>query len=67
MTFFSFEFIKSVGNKITPVKLAEDQETNARVVRHISGNGLIYIRHLSDIDNGLDEVNCTVKALEVAN
>ena len=46
--------MKSVGNKITTVKLAEGQETNARVIRHIPGNGPVYIRCISDVD---DEVN----------
>ena len=46
--------MKSVGNKITIVKLAEGQDTNARVIRHIAGNGPLYIRRISDI---VDEVN----------
>ena len=52
--FFSFEFVKSVRNKITTVKLAEGQETNARVIRHIARNCPVYIRRISDID---EEVN----------
>ena len=67
LSIFSFEFIKSVGNKITSVKLAEGQETNARVVRHISGSGPVYICCISDIDDEIDEVNCKVSKLEVGN
>ena len=62
LSIFSFEFIKSVGNKITSVKLAEGQETNARVV--ISGSGPVYIRCISDIDDEIDEVNCKVLKLQ---
>ena len=51
----SFEFVKSVGNTISKVKLPEGQEANARIIRHISGTGPIYIRSLSKIDD--DEVN----------
>jgi hypothetical protein len=46
--------VKSVRNKITTVKLAEGQETNARVIRHIARNCPVYIRRISDID---EEVN----------
>ena len=44
-----------LGPKITSVKLAKGQETNARVVRHISGNGPIYIRRLSGDDDDIDD------------
>ncbi|XP_028413665.1 uncharacterized protein LOC114536521 [Dendronephthya gigantea] len=60
-----FEFVKSVGNKITTVKLAEGQEANARIIRHIAGNGPVYIRHLFDIDDEEDIVMTTERTNDI--
>ena len=41
-----FEFVKSSGSHIVPVQVPRGQERNARVIRHISGQGPLYIRAL---------------------
>ena len=38
-----FEFVKSSGSHIVPVQVPRGQERNARVIRHISGQGPLYI------------------------
>lgn len=40
----SFEFVKSSGCNIVPVQVPRGQEKNARVMKHISGQGPLYIR-----------------------
>ena len=52
--FYRFEFVKSVGSSITQLKLPQGQEANAKVIRHTSGAGPIYIRSLSKLE--IDEV-----------
>lgn len=41
-----FEFVKSSGSHIVPVQVPRGQERNARVIRHISGQGPLNIRAL---------------------
>ena len=41
-----FEFVKSSGSHIVPVQVPRGQERNARVIRHISGQGPLYVRAL---------------------
>ena len=36
---FRFEFVKSSGCNIVPVQVPKGQEKNARVMKHISGQG----------------------------
>ena len=43
MPAFRFEFVKAIGNTITNVKLPEGQEANAKTIKHVAGNGPIYI------------------------
>lgn len=61
-----FEFLKSVGNTISKVKLPEGQEADARIIKHISGSKTfrdvriikhisIYARSLAKVET--DEVN----------
>ncbi|XP_028416238.1 uncharacterized protein LOC114540164 [Dendronephthya gigantea] len=46
-----FEFVKAVGNTITKVKLPEGNEVNGKTIKHIAGNGPIYIRACANIDD----------------
>ena len=39
-----FEFVKTSGSKITPINLPPGQEINGRVLKHIAGNGPVYLR-----------------------
>lgn len=48
--FISFEFVKAVGNSITKVSLPVGQEANARVMKHVAGQGPIYVRTLRKIN-----------------
>lgn len=43
-TTFRFEFVRSIGSEIVPIKLQEGQELTGKVLKHISGTGPIYIR-----------------------
>jgi hypothetical protein len=51
---YSFEFVKSIGSRIVPLKLPQGQEASAKVIKHTSGTGPIYIRSLSKLE--IDEV-----------
>ena len=46
---FSFEFLKSSGCNIVPVQVPRGQEKNARVMKHISGQGPLYIRAMETL------------------
>ena len=48
---FRFEFLKSIGSNILPIKLQADQELSARVLKHIIGTSPIYVRALEEIDS----------------
>lgn len=50
MPAFRFEFVKAIGNTITNVKLPEGQEANAKTIKHVAGNGPIYIRAINKIE-----------------
>lgn len=52
---FRFEFVKSIGSNILPIKLQAGQELNARVLKHITGTSPIYVRALEEI-NSREEV-----------
>ena len=43
-SFPRFEFVKSSGSNIVPIQVRRGQERNARVIKHISGQGPVYIR-----------------------
>lgn len=43
-SFPRFEFVKSSGSNIVPIQVKQGQERNARVIKHISGQGPVYIR-----------------------
>jgi hypothetical protein len=47
--FFSFEFVRSVGTDALSITLQEGQEISGRVIKHITGNGPIYVRALKDL------------------
>lgn len=40
---FRFEFVKSSGCNIVPVQVPRGQEKNARVMKHILGQGPLYM------------------------
>ena len=42
--------MKAVGNSITKVSLPVGQEANARVMKHVAGQGPIYVRTLQKIN-----------------
>jgi hypothetical protein len=46
-----FEFVKSSGTNIVPMHLPPGQERSARVIKHVSGQGPIYLRALEDLFN----------------
>ena len=46
---FWFEFVKSSGCNIVPVQVPKGQEKNARVMKHISGQGPLYIRAMETL------------------
>lgn len=48
---FRFEFVKSIGSNILPIKLQVGQELNARVLKHIIGTSPIYVRALEEINS----------------
>jgi len=45
----SFEFVKSSACNIVPVQVPRGQEKNARVKKHISGQGPLYIRAMETL------------------
>ena len=45
----SFEFVKSVGTDILPIAMQEGQEINGKILKHITGNGPIYIRPCEEL------------------
>ena len=44
--YFRFDFVRSVGTDILPISLPNGQEVSGRVIKHITGNGPIYLRAL---------------------
>ena len=38
--------MKAVGNTLSKVRLPKNQELNGRTIKHVAGNGPIYIRAL---------------------
>ena len=42
--------MKAVGNSITKVSLPVGQEANARVMKHVAGQGPIYVRTFRKIN-----------------
>ena len=51
----SFDFVRSVGSQILPIRLQDGQELNAKVLKHITGTSPIYVR-AQQIINGKDDV-----------
>lgn len=49
--FISFEFVKAVGNTLTKVRLAENQELDGRTIKHVAGSGPIYIRAVRNLQS----------------
>ena len=49
---FSFQFVKSIGSSILPIKLQERQEQNVKVLKHVTGLSPIYVRTLEEINVG---------------
>ena len=43
--------MKAVGNTLSKVRLPKNQELNARTIKHVAGNGPIYIRALKNIQS----------------
>jgi hypothetical protein len=41
--------VRSVGTDVLPITLQEGQEISGCVIKHITGNGPIYIRALKDL------------------
>ena len=41
--------MRSVGTDVLPITLQEGQEISGCVIKHITGNGPIYIRALKDL------------------
>ena len=48
--FCRFEFVRSIGASIVPIKLQEGQQLNGKVLRHVAGTSPIYVRALEDIE-----------------
>ncbi|CAB4041220.1 Hypothetical predicted protein, partial [Paramuricea clavata] len=44
-----FEFVRSVGTDALSITIQQGQELSGRVIKHITGNGPIYIRALEDL------------------
>ena len=44
--YLRFDFVRSVGTAILPISLPNGQEISGRVIKHITGNGPIYLRAL---------------------
>ena len=42
--YLRFEFIRAVGTEIMPIMIQRGQELTGKVLKHITGNGPIYIR-----------------------
>lgn len=45
----SFEFVKAVGNSVTKLTLPSGQEASGRVIKHVAGQGPVYVRALRKI------------------
>lgn len=56
LLFGSFDFVKSVGVEIFAIRLQGGQEATAKVLKHVAGNGPIYIRARQSIERN-DEVS----------
>ena len=44
MLLSSFDFVKSSGTSIVPINMPEMQKMNGKILKHIAGNGPVYIR-----------------------
>ena len=51
---YRFEFVKSAGTKLTSINLPPGQRLSARILKHVSGNGPVYVRALEEL---CDEVS----------
>ena len=49
---FRFKFVKSSGCNIVPVQVPRGQEKNATVMKHISGQGPLYISAMEILSFG---------------
>ena len=45
----SFEFVRAIGTELLPITLQPNQELGGKVLKHVMGNGPIYVRALADI------------------
>ena len=57
----SFDYVKSAGANIYPIRLAGDQEASAKVLKHTTGTGPTYPRANQNIGT-----NEEVSALKVS-
>ena len=44
-----FEFVGGIGTDILAIRLQQNQDLTGKVLKHITGNGPIYVRTLVDI------------------
>ncbi|XP_028402076.1 uncharacterized protein LOC114525067 [Dendronephthya gigantea] len=51
----SFEFVKSSGTTVIPVNLPSEQRMTGKVLKHVAGNGPVYIRSCTDVEFQLSE------------
>ena len=51
-----FEFVRSVGTDILPISLPNGQEISGKVIKHVTGNGPIYLRALKPLKNSCSQV-----------
>lgn len=60
-SFPRFEFVKSSGSSIVPIQVTRGQERNARVIKHISGQGPVYIRAMEALigEEVIALISCT--------
>ena len=49
--------MKAVGNTLSKVRLPKNQELNGRTIKHVAGNGPIYIRALKNVQSSEAEMS----------
>ena len=49
-----FDFVRSVGTQILPIRLQDGQELTAKVLKHITGTSPIYVRTHKTVNGGDD-------------